>query len=157
MNSGAVLNIVLGGPSQFSQLAVKNYIQYGGTLNVTLANGYTPAIGTKFQIITNGSSGYSFATINVPHGISLTVSNTGVYLTVTSAVPAQVISPQLSGGKFGFSFGTVNGQSYTVQQNTNLAMPNWIFYTNITGNGLPYQIILPVTNMPGNYFRVSEP
>jgi hypothetical protein len=45
-------------------------------------------------------------------------------LTVTSAVPAQVVSPQVSGGNFGFSFGTVTGQSYTVQQNTNLAMPN---------------------------------
>ena len=157
MGSGAVLNIVIGGPSQFSQLAVKSYIQYGGTLNVALTNGYTPAIGTKFQIITNGSSGNSFAAVSVPHGISMTYSNTGVYLTVTSAVPAQVISPQLSGGNFGFTFGTVNGQSYTVQQNTNLAVPSWIFYTNITGNGLPYQVILPVTNLPGNYYRVSEP
>jgi hypothetical protein len=36
-------------------------------------------------------------------------------------------------------------------------MPNWTFYTNITGNGLPYQLTLPVTNMPGIFFRVSEP
>ena len=157
LNSGAVLNIVLGGPSQFSQLAVKGYIQYGGTLNVALTNGYTPAIGTQFQIITNGSSGYSFAAVNVPHGISVTYSNTGVYLTVTSAVPAQVISPQMSGGNFGFSFGTYNGQSYTVQQNTNLATPNWTFYTNITGNGLPCQILLPMIGALRSYFRVSEP
>ena len=157
MGAGAVLSISLGGPNQFSQLAVKNNIQLGGTLNVTLANGYTPAIGTQFEIITNGSSGSGFATVNVPQGISLTYSIAGVYLTVTGAVPAQVISPQLSGGNFGFSFGTVNGQSYTVEQNTNLATPNWTFDTNITGNGLPYQAILPVTNTPGTFFRVSEP
>ncbi len=157
LNSGAVLNIVLGGPSQFSQLAVKNTIQYGGTLNVTLTNGYTPAIGTKFQIITNGNSGYSFASVNVPHGISVTYSNTGVYLTVTSAVPPQVVSPQVSGGNFGFTFGTVNGQSYTVQQNSNLTTTNWTFYTNITGNGSLYQFLTPVTNVPQLFFRVREP
>ena len=62
-----------------------------------------------------------------------------------------------SGGNFGFSFGTVNGQSYTVQQNSNLAVPNWTFYTNIIGDGSSYQFVLPVTGMPGVYFRVSEP
>jgi hypothetical protein len=157
LNSGAVLDIVLGGPSQFSQLAVNKYIQYGGTLNVTLTNGYAPAIGTQFQIITNGSSGNSFASVNVPKGISLTYSNAGVYLTVTGAVPAQVVSPQISSGNFSFGFGTASGQSYTVQQNTNLAATNWTFYTNITGNGSPYQFTAPVTNIPQRFFRVSEP
>jgi hypothetical protein len=157
MNSSGALNIVLGGPGQFSQLTVKNNIQLGGTLNVMLVNGYTPAIGTQFEIITNGGTSSSFATVNVPHGISMTYSNAGVYLTVTGAVPAQVVSQQVSGGNFTFGFGTYNGQSYTVEQNTNLAMPNWTFYTNIIGNGLPYQLTLPVANKPGSFFRVREP
>jgi hypothetical protein len=157
MGSAATLSVVLGGTNQFSQLAViGGDMNLNGTLNVTLTNGYTPAIGTQFQIV-NGTPGSGFATLNVPQGISVNYSNTGVYLIVTGAVPAQVVSPQVSGGNFTFNFGTVNGQSYTIQQNTNLAAPNWTFYTNFIGNGLPYQLILPVTGAPGTYFRVREP
>ena len=148
MNSGGALDFVLGGPGQFSQLAVKNTIQLGGRLNVALTNGYTPAIGTQFEIITNSGNSSSFASINVPHGISVTYSNSGVYLTITSAVPAQVVSPQILGNNFTFDFATVNGQSYTVQQNSNLASPNWTYFTNITGNGSLYQVVTPLTNFP---------
>jgi hypothetical protein len=63
----------------------------------------------------------------------------------------------LSGGNFTFIFGTANGQSYTVQQNTNLATTNWTFYTNITGNGSIYQFATPVTNIPRRFFRVGSP
>jgi hypothetical protein len=63
----------------------------------------------------------------------------------------------LSGSNFTFNFGTANGQSYTVQQNTNLATTNWTFYTNITGNGSIYQFATPVTNIPRRFFRVVEP
>ena len=93
----------------------------------------------------------------MPRGISVNYSNSGVYLVVTSAVPAQLFNPALSGNNLAFSFGTVNNQSYTVQQNTNLAGTNWTFYTNITGNGSPYQCTAPVTNGPQRFFRVSEP
>jgi hypothetical protein len=78
-------------------------------------------------------------------------------LVVTGTVSAQIQSPQLSGGNFTFNFGTANGQSYTVQQNTNLATTNWTFYTNITGNGSIYQFATPVTNIPRRFFRVVEP
>lgn len=157
MYSSAVLNIVLGGPSQFSQLAVQNYIQYGGTLNVTIANGYAPAIGTQFQIITNGSSGYGFASVNVPQGISVNYSNSGVFLVVTGTVPVGIANSQKSGTNFTFSFGTINGRSYIVQQKTNLAATNWVSYTNFIGDGSLYQFVAPITAMPGSFFRVLEP
>ena len=125
-----------------------------GTLNVTLTNGYTPAIGTQFQIV-SGTPGSRFATFNVPQGISLTYSNTGVFLTVTSAVPVQIQSPQLSGGNFSFSFGTANGQGYAIEQNTNLDTPTWTTNSIITGNGLLYEFITPYTNYPELFFRVQ--
>ena len=56
-----------------------------------------------------------------------------------------------------FSFPTVNSQSYTVQQNTNLAGTNWTYYTNLTGNGSLMQVVTPVTNVPMHFFRVWEP
>ena len=73
-----------------------------------------------------------------------------------NSASATPIAP-LSGGNFTFNFGTANGQSYTVQQNTNLAKANWTFYTNITGNGSIYQFATPVTNFPRRFFRVGSP
>ena len=127
-----------------------------GTLNVTLTNGYTPAIGTQFQIV-SGAPGGGFATLSVPQGISVNYSNTGIYLIVTGAVPVRVQSPQLTEQSFTFTFDTAGGQSYTVQQNDNLATTNWINATNITGDGSLYQFITPFTNIQQRFFRVREP
>jgi len=105
MGGAATLSISLGSSNQFSQLAVTGGgMNLNGTLNVTLVNGYTPAIGTQFQIV-NGTPHGGFVTLNLPQGISLNYSNAGVYLVVTSAVPAQVESPLLSGNNFTFTFG----------------------------------------------------
>jgi len=158
LQSGSGFNVVLGDTNQFGQLIVSNAISLGGKLTVILTNGFTPAIGTKIKIISSPNIFGSFTSLNVPTGISVSYSNTsGVYLTVTGSVPAQLQSPQLSGGNFGFSFGTVNGQSYTIQQNTNPATTNWTFYTNLTGNGSPYQFTAPSATIPQRFFRVRQP
>ena len=158
INNGATFKVVLGGPSQFSQLAVSNYISINGALNVTLTNGYVPAIGTQFQIISCPGTYGSFSTLNVQAGMAVTYSNTsGVYLTVTGSTPVKLQAPKISGGNFAFSFGTTNGLGYTVQQNNDLTTRNWTYYTNIIGNGSLYQIITPVTSIPELFFRVSQP
>jgi hypothetical protein len=160
LNIGGAFNVVLGGPNQFSQLAVSGSVGVNynaATLNVTLTNGYVPPIGTQFQIISSASFGGGFATLNVPAGISVNYSNSGVYLIVTGSTPVKLQSPQISGGNFVFSFGTTNGLGYTVQQNTNLATSNWIYYTNIIGNGSLYQFTTPATNTSQNFFRVRQP
>jgi fibronectin-binding autotransporter adhesin len=158
INNGATFNVVLGGASQFSQLAVSNAILINGTLNVTLNNGYAPPIGTQFHIISSPNTVGSFSTLNVPVGMAVTYSNTsGVYLTVTGSTPVQLQPPKISGGSFTFSFGTTNGLGYTVQQNTNLATSNWTYFTNIIGNGSLYQIITPVTGIQQMFFRVRQP
>ncbi len=76
-NAGGILNIQLGGltpATQFDQLAVTGQASISGTLNVTLVNGFTPAAGNTFQIITAGSTAGSFTTINPPAGVNLTVT-----------------------------------------------------------------------------------
>ncbi len=96
---------------------------------------------------------------------SYTVVVTNAFGSVTSAPPAmltvvtpvQIQLPLLTGTNFTFSFSTVSPQSYTVQQNTNLATTNWTFYTNITGNGSLYQFLAPVGSNRQQFFRVSEP
>jgi hypothetical protein len=58
---------------------------------------------------------------------------------------------------FALSFQSVSNQSYTVQQNTNLATTNWVFLTNLTGNGSVLQVETPATNARQNFFRVARP
>ena len=71
--------------------------------------------------------------------------------------PFRILSPQLSGGNFLFSFQAFAGASYTVQQNTNLAGTNWIAFTNIIGSGTVTQLTLPTTNAARLFFRVRQP
>jgi len=159
LESGATFSVLVGGSNLFSQLVVSNAASLNGTLNVTLTNGYVPTAGAQFQIIScNGLGGSSFSTLNVPEGLSVSYSNNGVFLSVPVPVAAQLLSPQITAGNLSFSFETVNGESYTVQQTTNLATTNWNFCTNITGSGSIYNFTVPVTNsLRANFFRVREP
>jgi hypothetical protein len=153
-------NIVLGDTNKFSQLVVSGNasVNSGSTLNVALTNGYVPAIGTQFHILSCANFGGGFAKLNLPAGIAVTYSNaSGVYLTVTGSTPVQLQSPKVSGDNFIFNFATTNGLGYTVQQNTNLATTNWVYYTNLIGNGSPYQFTTPLTNIPQSFFRVRQP
>ena len=155
---GGALSVVLGGPSQFNHLAVSNTVYLSdGVLNVNLANGYVPTLGTQFPIVSSAYLLGQFTKLNVPQGISVNYSNNGVYLLVVGPVAAQLQSPQVSGDNFTFSFGTTNGLGYTVLQNTDLATTNWTYYTNLIGNGSLYQFTTPVTNTPRRFFRVSQP
>jgi hypothetical protein len=74
-----------------------------------------------------------------------------------SPAPVTISSPHLSGNNFTFSFTTVSNQSYTIQQNANLATTNWNFYTNITGSGSAFQFSAPLPGFAQRYFRVREP
>jgi len=63
------------------------------------------------------------------------------------------------GSGTGFSFGvqSVSNQSYTIQRNDDLTTMNWVFHTNLTGNGSLMQVLAPVTNVPHRFFRVRQP
>lgn len=159
VGAGGSLNFSIGGANQFSQIAIGGlgYFYAGGTLNVSLTNDYNPPVGTQFQIISSTAVFDTFATTNIPPGFSLSFSNSGIYVTFTGATPPHIISPQLAGANFEFSFGTVPNQSYSVYSTTNLATTNWTFYTNLTGDGTLQQIVVPVRNPPVRFFRVTSP
>jgi hypothetical protein len=163
--NGGDLTITLGGsnPYQSGQLAVAGPVALSGPLNVVLANGYVPVLGDQFEILSCDSFTGSFSSTNIPAGMTVSYlqNNQGqleyVYLVVTGTVPAQVQSPGKTGKLFKFNFGTANGQSYTVQQTTNLVPANWTDCSNIIGNGLIFQFTTPVTNFPQQFFRVRSP
>ncbi len=75
----------------------------------------------------------------------------------SGVLPVTIGRPSLSGGNLIFSFPTTASQSYTVQQNVNLAPANWLIYTNFSGNGLPVQLVVPAAKLPAAFFRVTEP
>jgi|GEM_PF-3291445 len=78
------LNIELGGASlgsEYDQLAVAGTAVLGGTLNVTLINGYNPSSG-EFVIVSGGNVSGSFATENLPAGFSITYEATRVLLSI---------------------------------------------------------------------------
>jgi hypothetical protein len=161
VQGGGALTISLGGlnAGQVGQLSVGS-ASLGGPLNVIVANGFVGAVGSRFQILACSSLSGAFTSISAPTNISVSYSASGLFLTVTNVAlitPVQITSAQLSGNNFNFGFQTVNNQSYTVQENTNLARTNWLLYTNFIGNGSALQLTVPVSAAPQQFFRVREP
>lgn len=159
VQNGGVLTVRLGGRGvgQFGRLAVTGTATLSGSLKATLESGFAPSPGDQFQILSCSSLNGTFSALNVPQGISVLYTNNSVFLVVTSAVPAQIINPAISSGTFVFSFETVSGQSYTIQRNDDLATTNWVFYTNLNGNGSLMQVLSPVTNSAHSFFRARQP
>jgi hypothetical protein len=64
--STGALNVEVGGTtagSQFDQLVINGAASLGGTLNVSLLNGFVPTTGNTFPVLTFASRSGSFATI----------------------------------------------------------------------------------------------
>ena len=89
--STGILNISVGGTAagQFGDLAVSNGVSLGGTLSIKLINGFVPAIGNSFTIVTGSAVSNQFATvkgasINASEHFQVNYSGTAVTLTVVS-------------------------------------------------------------------------
>lgn len=64
-NSTGTLNISVGGTAagKFGELAVSNGVSLGGTLSIKLANGFVPAVGENFTIVTGTPVSGKFTTV----------------------------------------------------------------------------------------------
>jgi hypothetical protein len=91
-SSTGVLDVAIGGNTlgtQYSQLAVSHGVSLNGTLNIKLINGFVPAIGSTFTVLTGSAVTGQFAKVN---GSSINSSEhfqtnymaTGVTLSVVS-------------------------------------------------------------------------
>ncbi len=85
------LNIFVGGTTvgtQYSQLQVGGTASLGGTLSVTLANGFVPTIGSTFLVVSAGSISGTFSNttiaINSTEHFAISYTSTGVVLSVVS-------------------------------------------------------------------------
>jgi hypothetical protein len=88
-NSGGSLNVQIGGltaGTEYSQLAVANGVSLNGTLNIKVVNGFIPAIGNTFIILTGSVRSGTFAHVNgltIPTGGHFTVAYNPTNVTLT--------------------------------------------------------------------------
>lgn len=98
-NAAGALNIVIGGTTagaQYDELTATS-AKLGGTLNISLANGYVPTVGSTFKIVGYGSETGEFATvnglaINGSEHFALTYQGTDLLATVVSGAATSVAS-----------------------------------------------------------------
>jgi len=72
--------------TQYSQLAVANGASLNGTLNIKVINGFVPAIGNTFTILTTSARTGMFATVNgltIPTGGHFVVAYNPTNVTLT--------------------------------------------------------------------------
>ncbi len=154
------LTIGLGGTNsgQSGKLVAGSFANLGGPLTVILTNGFQSSTPEQFTIVSSVADSGSFSPVTLPYGLTVNYTNPYVLLLATNIGPVQILTPILVGSNMVFGFQTVNGQSYTIQSNTNLDTTNWLFYSNFTGDGTLRQFTVPVTNsVPQDFFRVREP
>ncbi|SPE44373.1 hypothetical protein SBA7_350006 [Candidatus Sulfotelmatobacter sp. SbA7] len=83
------LNVQIGGltaGTQYSQLAVANGVSLNGTLNIKVVNGFVPAVGNTFTILTTSARSGTFAHVNgltIPTGGHFTVAYNPTNVTLT--------------------------------------------------------------------------
>jgi hypothetical protein len=112
-NSGA-LQIELASPSSFDRLVVDGDLTPGGTLSVSLLNGYSPAAGATFDILNWATLTGTFSTLQLPPlSGSLTWNTTALYTDGVLTVAAAGLA-----GDYNFN-GTVDAADYVVWRKTN--------------------------------------
>ncbi|MFO0832419.1 MAG: autotransporter-associated beta strand repeat-containing protein [Phycisphaerales bacterium] len=84
---GGTLRAELAGTGDYDQLIIAGPATLSGTLNVPLINGFQPAPGSSFTILTaaGGVSG-TFATTSLPQGMTITYAPNSVTLSLPGAV-----------------------------------------------------------------------
>jgi hypothetical protein len=99
--STATMNAFIGGTTvgtQYSQLQVGSTASLAGTLTVTLASGFTPAIGATFTVLKAGTVTGTFSNstiaINGTEHFAVSYTSTGVVLTVVSGAASKAGLPQ---------------------------------------------------------------
>lgn len=162
-NPNGVLAIKIGGHTAGTQLDQLAIINNGagalnGTLAVSFINGFVPALGDSFPVVTFGSSSGAFAAVTgnrSGNGLVLVPRNTGSSIALVAANDLGISQPSLNGGRYSFKFGTTTGFSYVVEYTGSLTPPSqWHTLTNIAGNGSTVSVADPAPPGSQRFYRV---
>ena len=161
--SGGKLAIELGGYTPgtgHDQLAVSGHAIVGGTLNVSLVNGFRPNVGDTFAIITSSSEAGNFSTINsAGFTVRSDASAGGIVLTVTGIDPLlRVIDIARSGNAIVITFDATGGNTYRLERKLALTDATWLSIPNAadrmaTENG-PAPLTDPAPPATQAFYRV---
>ena len=126
------------GAGQSGLLALTGAASLNGSLDVVLAQGYVPPVGSQFQILSAGSINGTFSSLTLPPGFLVNYSNTSVYATYTGAttyVVSAVNNPATAGSVTNtgvFIAGTTN--LLTAMPSYGYAFSNWTESGSVVGN-----------------------
>jgi hypothetical protein len=149
-NAGGGFAVRLNGAADWGRFTFASALTLNGPFSVSVFPGYTPAWGSKFQVMAfPAASGQltAFYGLNLGGGVQLVP-------TLTSTVLYLEISPQLSVSHLGNDFLVSWPSVYTNYQlfsTTNLAQPVW---QSVTPTG-PNQF-LKTPDRPQEYFRLAR-
>jgi autotransporter-associated beta strand protein len=96
LNSGSSTNIELGGlaPGAFDSLSVDSTLTYGGTLSLSLVNGFTPQIGDTFEIFRDFNAffgSFSSVTFSDPSIVGQFAPSSGTLSVVAIPEPSSIL------------------------------------------------------------------
>lgn len=140
------LNVVLNSATNYGNIffasqsgPVGDSAVLAGAFNATLNNGYVPANGTAFNVLTYGSVTGRFSSLGLPAAVSWQsiYGSTNFTLLVGNPKP-QFGTFNRAGTNFIFTgIGGPSGSNYVVLASTNLALPlaNWLPLTTNTFDG----------------------
>ena len=131
---GGRINFGLAGPARFGKVQVAGAMSLAGTLSANFQDGYSPAYGDSFDLLSYGSVSGSFASLDLPPlaGLklwSLTSGDTLTTLSIVKARPTLSIVP--AGDGFNVSWPAEADPGHILQYATDLTPPvSWQEVTN---------------------------
>jgi hypothetical protein len=145
--AGGSLNVVLNSATNYGSFIATTgdpnpptgTLTLAGAFNATLANGYLPANGAAFNVLSYGAFTGKFASLGLPSGVSWqpAYGSTSFILVVGSPKP-QFGAFNMSGTNLIFNgIGGSAGSNYVVLVSTNLTLPlaNWTVLATNTFDG----------------------
>ena len=154
---GSRINCALRSATDFGGVAFNGTASLAGTLSAQLVNGFNPPAGTRFEIITSTSLSGAFSALSLPDRFYVTDNGSSMFVVVGGGGPVELASPALVGTNFTFRFQTESGQSYTVERNEHLELPNWTVLDTFLGDGGMRSFLIPAGGFPQAFFRVRQP
>lgn len=159
--TGGTIHIGISSSNAFGQVALSgNPAVLDGTISANLNNGYVPAAGNTFAVVTFSSSSGAFTNVNLPAAVAwqTTYGATNFVLTAQARTAPALTAPKwFARNQFEFSFSAATLTNYTIQYSTNLV--NWTSILELLGtNGSgTLTIIDPNATNNARFYRIVSP
>jgi hypothetical protein len=154
--AGGSINIGISGLSNFGHINFAGTVSLAGTLSATLTNGFVPAGGSSFTILTYGSNTGVFGSLNLPaDGLAWQLNYGTTAATLTVLAQPLIQAAMLSGTSFKFTWNTTPSDSYQIQSTANLNPTAWAALGGtITASNFTTTVSEPVGTNSQQFYRV---